>query len=250
MDGSDPKTSAEKKAERSSAIEEQIKEAQRKKEERAFLDELAKRITIAREGRMFSDKKDFSKAITAYRRFLSITAQALSVELTDLKPQLFDDKSRNSESLLVSSILFDMLKILDKIDTPTAKEERALCHRLFIRFTLGQTFQMFAAENLRKFIVYRKSVRHKSEFWATYQAIRVKKFCAVATWAYESEDAPEVDRLRRFRDERLSRSAAGRAFVRWYYQNGSSVVRILGRVPGARCAAKVGLDLISRNFFD
>jgi hypothetical protein len=246
MDGQDPKSAAEKKAERSNLIEEQIKEAQRRKEERLFLEELSKRITIARDGRIFSEKKDYGQAITCYRRFMSITAKAVNAEIPDLKPQLFDEKNRTGECLLISSIIFDMLKILDKLDTDTAKEERKEYHRLFIRFTTGQSFQTYAAENLRKFIVYRKSIRNKGEFWATYQAIRVKKFCAVATWAYGSEDLPEVRRLRKFRDERLSRSFVGRAFVRWYYRNGSHIVTILDRIPGTHGAARSVLSAITR----
>ena len=246
MDGQDPKSAAEKKAERSNLIEEQIKEAQRRKEERLFLEELSKRITIARDGRVFSEKKDYGQAITCYRRFMSITAQALNVEFSELKPQLFEEKNRTGECLLISSIIFDMLKILDKLDTETAKEERRQYHRLFIRFTLGQPFQTYAAENLRKFIIYRKSIRNKGEFWATYHAIRMKKFCAVATWAYESENPPEVRRLRKFRDERLSQSVMGRAFVHWYYRNGGSIVQALDRVPGARVAARSTLGAIAR----
>lgn len=248
MADADSKSSAEKKAERSSAIEKQIEDAQKRKEERAFLEELAKRITIAREGRVHSEKKDYSKAIVAYRRFMTITAQAMGVEVEDLKPQLIDEKTRQSEALLISSIIFDMLKILDKLDTPTAKEERRMYHRLFVKFTLGQPFQMFAAENMRKFIRYRKSIRNKGEFWATYQAIRIKKFCAVATWAYEAADAPEVRRLRKFRDGTLSQSAFGRGFVRWYYRNGSSVVRVLNAVPGAKAATRRSIHFFARNF--
>lgn len=41
--------------------------------------------------------------------------------------------------------------------------------------------------------------------------------CYIATMVYGSYDAPEVMTLRKFRDETLSRSAGGRAFIRWYY---------------------------------
>jgi hypothetical protein len=41
--------------------------------------------------------------------------------------------------------------------------------------------------------------------------------CYVATMVYGSYDAPEVMVLRRFRDQTLSRSKAGRAFIGWYY---------------------------------
>jgi len=247
MDERTPKTAAAKKAERSSLIEEQIKSAQKRKEERTFLEELAKRITIAREGKRHSNSGEFSAAITAYRRFLAITAQSVNVEIEDLKPSLFEEKSRKGESLLISSIVFDMLKILDKLETVTAKEERRLCHRLFIRFTLSQPFQMFAAENLRKYLVYRKSVRHKSEFWATYHAIKVKKFCAVATWAFESENCEELNTLRAFRDGWLSSAAPGRAFVRFYYRNGSKVTRFLSCIPGAKPLVRAALKTAIRH---
>lgn len=238
MDERSPKTAAEKKTERSSAIEEQIRNAQKKRDERAFLEELAKRISIAREGKRFSTNQDYSSAISAYRRFLAITAKAVSVEVDELRPGLFDDRSRKGESLLISSIVFDMLKILDKLDTPTAKDERKQCHRLFVRFTLDQPFQMFAAENLRKYLVYRKSVRHKSEFWATYQAIKVKRFCVVASWAFEAESCEELDRLREFRDSTLAATALGRAFVRVYYQNGERLVGTLALAPAIKPAVR------------
>jgi hypothetical protein len=41
--------------------------------------------------------------------------------------------------------------------------------------------------------------------------------CYIATMVYGSYEAPEVMVLRKFRDEKLNRSAAGRAFINWYY---------------------------------
>jgi hypothetical protein len=244
MSEDNQKSATEKKAERSNAIEEQIKRQQKKKEERAFLEELAKRISIAREGKQFSERKDYAAAISRYRRFLVITAKAQNVEISGLHPGLFEKKTQTGESLLISSILLDMIKILDKIDNESAREERMMCHKLFIKFTVGQTFQNFAAESLRKFIVYRKTVRHKQEFWNTYNSIRVKRFCAVATWAFDGEGANEVVRLRKFRDEYLLTNRMGRSFVSFYYKNGSSLALNLNRIPGAKRAVKNALQFI------
>ncbi len=227
-------SAASKKAARSSAIEEQIIRQQKRREEQAFLEELGKRITIARDGKQFSERRDFAAAIAQYRRFLAITARAQNVEVSELRPELFDKSQQTGESLLISSILLDTIKILDKLDNENAKEERSMCHRLFIRFTVGQPFQNFAAESLRKFIVYRKTVRHKTEFWNTYNAIRVKRFCAVASWAFESPQAPEVLRLRRFRDQYLVSNVAGRWFVSAYYRFGSDMADVLDQIPGAK----------------
>ena len=44
--------------------------------------------------------------------------------------------------------------------------------------------------------------------------------CFIATAVYGDYDHPQVRVLRRFRDEVLLKSAAGRRFVRWYYRVG------------------------------
>ncbi|MEW6469151.1 MAG: CFI-box-CTERM domain-containing protein [Bacteroidota bacterium] len=51
--------------------------------------------------------------------------------------------------------------------------------------------------------------------------------CYIATMVYGSYDAPEVMVLRKFRDERLSRSAAGRAFIKYYYRYSPALVEKL-----------------------
>lgn len=53
--------------------------------------------------------------------------------------------------------------------------------------------------------------------------------CYVATYAYGSADAPEVEALRRFRDQVLMRGLAGRLFVRAYYAWLSALaIRVIG----------------------
>lgn len=246
MDNPSSKSAADKKAERSSAIEEQILEQQKRKQERAFLEELAKRISIAREGKHHSDRKEFSKALSCYRRFLAITAQALRVDWESMSPANLDEGTRSGECLLISSILFDMLKILDKMETPAAKEERQICQRLFVRFTLGQNFQNHTAENLRKYLVYRKTVVHKAEFWGVYNAIRIKKFCVVATWAFAGEDHAAVAALRGFRDRRLASSAPGRMLVDTYYAHGEAALGVWRRLPGSRGLSRALLGAFAR----
>ena len=52
--------------------------------------------------------------------------------------------------------------------------------------------------------------------------------CYVATAVYGSYDCPQVWVLRRFRDDRLARTWAGRAFIRIYYATSPTVVRLFG----------------------
>lgn len=51
--------------------------------------------------------------------------------------------------------------------------------------------------------------------------------CFVATAVYGSYDAPEVLTLRKFRDEVLKKTSAGRMFISWYYQYGPYLARLV-----------------------
>jgi|GEM_PF-5138412 len=238
-----PRSISDKQKERSEKLEAQIREAEKRKQDRQFLEELSKRITIAREGRTHIERKNFPAAMASYRRFLSITARSFDVQVEELTPSLFDESRRVAESLIISSIFFDLLKMLDKLDSGSAREERVLYHKLFLRFTKGMPFQHFAAENIRKHLTYSNSLVNKAEFWATYKAIVGKQFCIVASWAFNSESSVEVNRLRRFRDEVLRKNRAGRTFTRAYYRHGQKVAEVLAKTPGARAVSRRALSL-------
>lgn len=51
--------------------------------------------------------------------------------------------------------------------------------------------------------------------------------CYIATMAYGSYNAPEVLVLRRFRDEKLNKTYAGRIFIRYYYVLSPLLVRFV-----------------------
>lgn len=232
MSDSNKKSGIDRIRDHSLAIEEQIRENQRRKEQQQFLEELGKRIFIAREGRTFVEKGKLSNALHNFRRFLQITAKAHDIEIEDLKPELFEKKNRDSECLLVCSALFDLIRILDPLDNPKANEERQLYHRLYIRFTIGQKYQTFAAENIRKQLYY-KGIKHKSEFQSTYNAIKYQKFCIVATWVFEQKDESSLTQLRKIRDV-VALSFFGNYFVEYYYRKGPFFLKVLQKIPFAR----------------
>lgn len=66
--------------------------------------------------------------------------------------------------------------------------------------------------------------------------------CYIATAVYGSYDAPEVLTLRRFRDETLKASAAGRWFIRTYYKYSPSVAKKLKNAGAVNRAVKRILD--------
>ena len=70
--------------------------------------------------------------------------------------------------------------------------------------------------------------------------------CYIATAVYGSYDCPEVWTLRRFRDERLARHGAGRAFIRIYYALSPALVRRFGSTGWFRAFWRARLDRLVR----
>lgn len=73
-----------------------------------------------------------------------------------------------------------------------------------------------------------------------------KKGCYIATAVYGSYDCPEVWTLRRFRDECMEKSAAGRLFVRLYYRISPWLVSHLGHMTGVERICRRVLDRFAR----
>lgn len=69
-------------------------------------------------------------------------------------------------------------------------------------------------------------------------------YCYIATAVYGSYDAPQVLVLRRLRDEHLSSSAAGRAFIRAYYTISPPMVALLKDARRTGRIARLVLDRV------
>ncbi len=65
--------------------------------------------------------------------------------------------------------------------------------------------------------------------------------CFIATAAFGSSSDPEVQTLRVFRDRYLLTSGAGKAFVRWYYENAPAAASWLNAHPGFKPAVRAAL---------
>ena len=74
------------------------------------------------------------------------------------------------------------------------------------------------------------------------RAGRHSQGCYIATCVYGSYDCPEVWTLRRFRDQVLRRSAAGRGFIRVYYAISPKMVRCFGGFAWFRKPVQAVLD--------
>ena len=79
------------------------------------------------------------------------------------------------------------------------------------------------------------SEKWKSENWRLHPSLEEYRSqprsggCYIATAVYGSYDCPPVWTLRRYRDNKLSKSIFGRAFIRCYYATSPTVIRLFGK---------------------
>jgi hypothetical protein len=100
----------------------------------------------------------------------------------------------------------------------------------------------FRSENLK----HTYQMRPISENHETADASKKMRSCYIATAVYGDKEAPEVCRLRRFRDESLNRSRIGRRLCALYYKIGPRLAaRMSPASPVSRLVRRV-LDGIVR----
>jgi hypothetical protein len=88
---------------------------------------------------------------------------------------------------------------------------------------------------------------HHSEHGSVHFTVRNKRLptlaqragCFVATACYGDYSHPAVIVLRRFRDECLRESAAGRAFTAWYYRISPRIAKFIEKRPAFRLAGRL-----------
>ncbi|MHC4960143.1 MAG: CFI-box-CTERM domain-containing protein [Planctomycetota bacterium] len=76
------------------------------------------------------------------------------------------------------------------------------------------------------------------------KAATESRACFIATAAYGSEDAPEVEQLRKFRDRHLLTNPFGSAFVKVYYRVSPPIARLIARKPRLRSAVRRTIDFV------
>ncbi len=76
----------------------------------------------------------------------------------------------------------------------------------------------------------------------TAEPTRTVSACFIATAVYGDENAEQVLRLRKFRDETLHQSAYGRRFSDWYYRTSPPIAERLRKAPRLNRLIRTALD--------
>lgn len=214
--------------------------AQERAKEQHRLQLWKNRVQLIKQARIQMSQKGYAEAAAAYEKYLKIMEIVFEVKKGELKPELFKESARHTELTMVASVYWDLLRIYDMNDRYADRQVH--CARQlasFIRFT------PIYPDIIRKAEIFQRGAKNPAvikQFLKLSAESRPR--CFVATSAFNTPYAVEVQRLRFFRDHSLRFYPGGRRFIRWYYKNSPRFACLLDKQAWAKPAVRALLRLL------
>ncbi len=188
----------------------------------------SERLKILKKAQELAALDEIPKAVQFYSQYLNILAQYFDVPESSLSPAFFSREKDLAEMLLISHVYWDLAKAYDR--SPNLSLESIRCLKQFVSFTIGFKYQYVNSQMVKKFIRLKQAHNLKA-FKDAYEKIRIEaKGCYVSTLCYGSSD-PKTIALRVYRDEVLTSSFLGRAFINLYQFISPKLVKLLVSFP-------------------
>jgi len=195
------------------------------------------RVQLIKQARTCMNQKMYPEAAAAYEKYIKIMEIVFECKKGELKPELFKESARHTELTVVASVYWDLLRIYD-MNTRYADRQSNCARQLasFIRFT------PIYPDIIRKAEIFQRSAKNPGvikQFLKMSSESRPR--CFIATSAFESVYAIEVQQLRFFRDHKLKSHSWGRVFVRLYYKYSPRIACTLDKHSWAKPALRAVL---------
>lgn len=199
------------------------------------------RVQLIKRARMMMNERNLSEAAVSYEKYIKILEIVFGCKKGELlTPEMFKDNARTSELTVVASVYWDLLRIYDTSSKYGERQDIAAKQlAVFVRFT-----PVFP-DIIKKAEAFAKSAKHPAKIRAFLRAAaKQRPRCFVATSAFESPLALEVQLLRHWRDARLRKTRAGRALIGFYYAASPALARFLDRHPSLKPATRAILRFV------
>jgi hypothetical protein len=184
------------------------------------------RVQLIKRARTMMSEKKFSEAAVAYEKYIKVLEAVFGAKKGEpLHPDMFKDNARTSELTVVASVYWDLLRIYDTSSQYGERQDTAAKQlALFIRFTPVYPDIIKKAE---AFVRQAKNPSAIKKFLKSSAKQRPR--CFIATSAFESPYAIEVQSLSLWRDQTLRKSYLGRLFIYAYYKVSPAFANVLDR---------------------
>lgn len=177
------------------------------------------RVVLIKKGHLLIKNDLFGEAALVYEKYIRILELIYDTKPNGLTPEMLKESARTTELSVLAGIYWDLVRIYDTNDKYLDRQKMAA--EKLSRFAV---YTPLFNDFMKKAQAFQKQSRHPEVIKNMLaQAGHSKSRCFIATAAFESPLAPEVQRLRQFRDGHLRQSKWGRYFVYYYYKYSPSV---------------------------
>lgn len=205
--------------------------AQERAKEQHRMNMWKSRVQLIKRGRGQMAAKNYSEAAVAYEKYLKILELVFGCKKGEhLQPEHFKDNARTSELTIVASVYWDLLRIYDSSDRYLDRQQVAAKQlALFVRYT------PIFPDIMKKAAAFQKQSKNPAVIKQFLRgAAEQRPRCFIATSAFESPWALEVQLLRHFRDQHLQVSWAGRSFIAFYEAVSPTIAASMDRHPALK----------------
>jgi hypothetical protein len=198
------------------------------------------RVNLIKQARQLMTQKAFSEAAMTYEKYLRILEIIFEVPKGDLSPAVFSNDPRSKELTVVTSVYWDLMRIYD---SSTRHAERM--NKTAIKCAEFARFSPLFPDIVKKAEAFQHSAKNPAavrSFLIAANSSRPRCFIATEVFGPAS---PEVQTLRRFRDDILRLTPIGRQLVVIYYRHSPTIARALRASAIARASVRPFLRLIA-----
>ena len=172
------------------------------------------RVVLIKKGNLLVKKNLYGEAAVVYEKYLKILEMIYECGPNGLTPEMLKESARTTELAILSGVYWDLVRIYDTSDAFLDRQKKAA--EKLARFA---AYTPLFLDLMKRAKAFQKTSRHPDVIKNMIsKAGNVKSRCFIATAAFESPVAPEVQALREFRDLNLRETPMGRQFIFYYYK--------------------------------
>jgi hypothetical protein len=187
------------------------------------------RVNLIKRARQSMTDKAFSDAAVAYEKYIKVLEIVFDAKPGELNPEHFKDAARTQELTVVASTYWDLLRIYDTSEKYGARQ--AIAAKKLAQFL---PFTPIYPDIVKKAEAFSRTAKNPTAIKGLLRSISENSSrCFIATSAFNYQ-SPEVSILTAFRDQKLMKSQAGRAFTAIYYKISPPLASFLDRHPALK----------------
>lgn len=188
------------------------------------------RIAFLKKGNALMQSRLFGEAAVTYEKYLKILEMVYDTKPGELNPEMFKDTARTAELPVITSVYWDLLRIYDTSPSCLDRQKKAAAQ--LARFA---TMTPLYADIVKKAESFQRQSKNPAVVKIFLEnSAKKRPKCFIATAAFETPLAKEVQILRFYRDFYLRKHYLGKQFIILYYSWSPYVARLIDHSPIAR----------------